>query len=277
MGNLMRMNLYRMFRMKKLWIFSGIIALVTFIAPLLGILFSNLYTAVAEATQDAQSIAEAEMIAAQINSPVEVSYLFMSPYSGFSVLLIFVMVSVASYLYADFSRGYIKNLIGQLPSKGQMVMANFLTIGIHDFIMLTAGLIGLFIGNMVTHQLNFDSRIPMGLLIYLVKFLLMWAMTMVVFFFVMGLRNMTLGVITGVVIGSGSLQIIYLALNFGLSKLFQSDIDVTRFVPDQLFSETFALAQDWNQFVLYALISSVAVMGMFLLLTFYFFRKQELK
>lgn len=281
LSNLMKMNLFRLFKMKKLWVFSGIIFIVAYFTPFLGKIFGNLLLNVAQSANDAQSLAEAQYIVDQLNAPVNMSTVFVSPYGGFTILMILVMVSAASYLCAPNSKGYIKNYIGLVGNKGNIVIADFLTICIHNMIMLTAGLLGTFFGTLSTHQIIFDEGIPMSLLIYLIKFLLMMSVSAIVMFLSLGLRNKTLAVVVGVLIGSGALEILYLPLNFGLSKLFQSDIDVQHYVPDKLFAwyvniyDTTALSQE--QFIINALIVSAVVIFMFGGYTYILFRKKDIK
>ena len=113
MGNVIRSDIYRLFRQKSLYIIMGIVALLNFAeGPVLKILF-NL----------TKSLASDDDVAEMGGFMSEMKFSTILSESLGNVDTVFVLLVVIWFAYADLAHGYVKNIAGQLSKKGNIVIS----------------------------------------------------------------------------------------------------------------------------------------------------------
>ena len=264
MGNLVKMDFYRMFR-SKAFIISNIII---FISGILGkvaeLLLYNLSVQMAKESEEmAASITEYSYTA-------DLSDIFINPF-WISMLLIVVLVSAVSFSYADIANGFIKNIAGQVKKKGHTVISKFIVLCVHNLIFFCVAALGRIAGQFVIGG-NFKidaADMPIGIGTFICKWLLLQALCTIILFISTGLKNKTLASVVGVILGSGSLMILHLMID-GRVKQFV-DINLSDFDPSVLIqgSAGFMFAN--------AIGVSLVVIAIFLSLTVSIFNKSDVK
>ncbi len=205
---------------------------------------------------------------------VELSNAIASPFIV-GLLMIVVFISAVSFLYSDFSGGYIKNIAGQVGNKGNIVISKFIVIGIHNLIFLAVGALSNVLGNAIAGQLLIDSDIFPAILTLLIKWLLSMSISAILLFMTMGMKSKTFASILGVVFATGTLSIVYLGLNNAISNIFHvAGFDLAEFAPDTLMSTVNVMK---NALVINAIIVSVVFIAIFISLTYMTFKKRDVK
>ena len=254
MTNLIKMEWYKL-RTSRLFI---ILLIVTFVL-------------------NAMLIAALPMISSALGqemSATDLSGLLASPFS-LGLLMIPVFISAASFLYLDFSGGYIKNIAGQFSDRGSLVFAKFIIIGVHNLIFFAVAALSAILASVATSGIVMDEAIGGGVLTLLLKWLLSLSLCTVLMFFAVGLKNKTLAVIMAVVFSTGSLSLLYMGINTGISALFKvENIDVGNYLPDSLMNSVNAITGD---LVINAIIVAVVFIALFLWLTYMMFKKRDVK
>lgn len=188
----------------------------------------------------------------------------------FPFIFIFMLISLVSFSYSDISHGYIKNIAGQLPNKGYTVISKFIVIAVHNFIFMLLFLVSCLLGSFITQKVVFDEHILEGGVVFLVRWLLTMALASILLFITTGLKSKTFASVLGVLLGSGTLSLVYL----GINNIFKSKVDVNKYAPDSLLesvnTSSFTL-------VLNAVIVSIICIAIFLPITVRVFNKRDVK
>ena len=254
MTNLLRMEWYKL-RTSRLFI---VLLIVTF--ALNGLILASL-----------------PMISSALGaqtSATELSMILASPFA-LGLLMIPIFISAVSFLYLDFSGGYIKNIAGQLPDRGSIVFAKFIMIGIHNLIFFLVAALSAVLASAATSGLVMDEAIGGGVLTLLLKWLLSLSICTILMFFAVGLRNKTLAIIMAVVLSTGALSLLYLGINSGISALFKvENVSVGDYLPDSLMGSVNAITGD---LVVNTIIVAVVFIALFLSLTYIMFKKRDVK
>ncbi|WP_405356953.1 ABC transporter permease [Ruminococcus sp.] len=202
------------------------------------------------------------------------SAILASPFA-LGLLMIPIFISAVSFLYLDFSGGYIKNIAGQLPDRGSIVFAKFIMIGVHNLIFFIVAALSAVLASAATSGLVMDEAIGGGVLTLLLKWLLSLSICSILMFFAVGLRNKTLAIIMAVVFSTGALSLLYLGINSGISALFKvENVSVGDYLPDSLMGSVNAITGD---LVVNAIIVAVVFIALFLSLTYIMFKKRDVK
>lgn len=202
------------------------------------------------------------------------SAILASPYA-LGLLMIPIFISAVSFLYLDFSGGYIKNIAGQLPDRGSIVFAKFIMIGIHNLMFFLVAALSAVLASAATSGLVMDEAIGGGVLTLLLKWLLSLSVCTILMFFAVGLRNKTLAIIMAVVLSTGALSLLYLGINSGITALFKvENVSVGDYLPDSLMGSVNAITGD---LVVNAIIVAVVFIALFLSLTYIMFKKRDVK
>ena len=213
-------------------------------------------------------------------NPPDLSDLIITPFS-IPLLLVALFISVINFSYADMANGYIKNIAGQIPRKSDTIVSKFFVMGIHNLIFMLVGVLGVIIGNLIGgifagYTIKIDSQFFWGaaLTTLLIKWMLTMAMSSILLFVTMGIKSKSLASIVGVFLGTGALALVYLGLNTGISNLFKKEVNVTSFVPDQLFGSVNVAT---GTYVLNAVIVGLVCIALFLGLTIKVFNSRDIK
>lgn len=254
MTNLIKMEWYKL-RTSKLFI---ILLIVTFVL-------------------NAIFLASLPMISSALGAQMtatDLSSILASPFA-LGLLMIPLFISAVSFLYLDFSGGYIKNIAGQLADRGSLVFAKFIMIGVHNLIFFAVTAISAVLATGLAGGIIVDAAVGSGILTLLLKWLLSLSLCTVLMFFAVGLRNKTLAVIMAVVFSTGALSLLYMGVNTGISALFKvEDIDVGNYLPDALMNSVNAIT---GELVVNGIIVAVIFIGLFLWLTYMTFKKRDVK
>ena len=190
-------------------------------------------------------------------------------------LMILVFVSVVSFLYSDFSGGYVKNIAGQVGDRGKLVFAKFIVAAIHNLIFFVAGALSNLLGAAISGQLEFDSAAFGGIITLLLKWLLSLALCAILMFFAVGIRNKTLSGILAVIFSTSVLSLLYLGINVGVMNLLKVEhFDIGGFMPDALMDSVSAVS---NTNVINAVVVSAVFIAAFVGLTYTTFKKRDIK
>ncbi len=264
MGRLIRMDFYRLVK-SKLFIISLIVLFSLQLAIAFGIpILTDMI---------AHSFGNSEEF--KMDTVVKVSSILSNPMMSFFMIIMFI--SAISFLFADIRNGYIKNIAGQISKKGYTAISKFIVVCFHNFVFMVVSVLGTLIGSAVCPKtyLSFDNAVFSGLVIFLVKVLLSFAMIAIILFITTGLRNKTIASVIGVLFSLGALGLLYAGLDQLLSTIGIKNVNVENYIPDQLYNQSYDVAA--FSAVINSVIVSVIFIVVFLSLTVMIFNKRDVK
>ena len=230
-----------LFKLKKSVFFIAIcitVFVVTFLAPLLIKGFVELLKNMLSNSGELDPATSNELLVMteELSFPVYFSAVLRSPFGGTQLVTIPVMIFLVSYLHQDLNMGYIKNLAGQVPSRGYLAVSKYIVICLAEIVLFIIGIAGSTLGNLISRGVSFEGNIGGGLLEFVLKLLLLWGLTAVLLLISTGLGNKTFAIVTSVVFATGALSIIYMPLSYVLQQLFKNEnIHIEQYAPDQMF------------------------------------------
>ncbi|MBO6140809.1 MAG: hypothetical protein J6O40_03355 [Ruminococcus sp.] len=229
MGNVIRSDIYRLFRQKSLYIVMGIVALLNFAqGPILKIIY-NL----------TKSIASEDNVAeiGEFMSEMKFSTILSEALGNVDTVL--VLLVVIWFAYADLAHGYIKNIAGQLSRKGNIVVSKTAVTGFIFLIMMPFAVIFQVIGYSLVTKVTFDN-ITDGLIIFAVKYVCLVAIGAILLLIVVGAHSQVFGAVVAVLTGAGFLQLAYLGINSAIDKIFKTkNFDINEYMPDSVLHGNF--------------------------------------
>ncbi len=256
MGNLIRMDLYRMRKARsfKVCLFLAFcVALVS--TPLLRLLFSL-----------------GELLGAEVDlfpKQALLSDLIKGQPGGLGVML--SLISLSSFFYADVENGYVKNIAGQMPKKGFTVFSKYLSSIPHMLVFMLVSLIGSLIGTVLVQKIVVDSAILDALRVFVLRLLLIESLCAILLLFVAVIQSKSLGTTYAVLAGMGLLSVVYYGIDTGLDKIFtKKDFEVANYMPDMILQES-------NPPTVKALVVSAIFICLFLWLSVRIFDKKDVK
>lgn len=258
MSNLIKMELYKL-RTSKLFIILLIIFALTNALIVVG---SSVLMDVVASQTGSESM--------KMNLSGEIS----SPFS-LEMLLMFNYISVVSFLFLDFSDGYIKNIAGQLSDRGGIVTAKYIAVAVHNLIFfIVAALSGLAAGAIVGMNADVEN-IGAAIATLCIKWLLSLAINAILMFFAVGLRSKPFALIIGVMISLGAFSLLYLGIDTVLINLFKvENFTLNAYMPDTLMSSVSVGDQN---LVANGIIVAVIFIALFFTLTYITFKKKDIK
>ena len=261
MGNLIKMDLRRMFMSKLFYCMMAVVAVLNIIFQIIPPIFIRFF-APSEPTH-----------------AMQLSDFFAQPFS-LTFLMVLMIISVVSFTYADIAHGYIKNIAGQVPNKSHIIYSKFIVTGVHNCIfMLVSALSGL-LGAVIISAIGFsrmemDGLMGQAMLTFLIKWMLSMAISAILLFFTMAVKNKTLATVVGVILGTGALGMVYFGLNTAVNSIFHiDDFSVNSYVPDQLIN---SVNVGTNVAVINAVIVGIVCIVLFLALTVKVFNSRDVK
>lgn len=262
MGNLVRMDMRRLTRSKMFVVSLAVAAalnfIIQFVIPLLSRVFSP----------------------GKALPNVRLSDLIVSPFS-FPWLLILMLASVVTFSYADIANGYIKNLAGQLPRKSDTIVSKYIVVGIHNCIFMLScvatNILGVFIASKVFgFSLEADSQIAQSFVILLIKWLLFMGLCSILMFVTTGLKVKTLASVVGVLLGTGSLALVYLGLDQAIKNVFNvNSFTIADYMPDTL-AENINVTSSVSTILTAVIVAAVCIV-LFMVLTVKVFNSRDVK
>lgn len=207
--------------------------------------------------------------------PVDITTAIASPFS-LNFLMICLFISAVSFLYLDFSDGYIKNIAGQAPNRGGIVCAKFIAVAVHNLIFFIVAALTNILGIALAGALTVNGNIAEAILTMLIKWLLSMAISAILMFFAVGLRSKTFAIILGVILPIGALSLVYMGIDNLLANVlkFSADFSLADYMPDSLIPSVSVIE---NHLVVNAIIVAVVYIVLFYILTYFVFNKRDIK
>lgn len=255
MGNLIRMDLYRMRKTKAFQVCLVLAFVFAFIStPMEWLLYTISKNLVADANV---TFPETANLTAMISSPAS------------SVVVMLALLSIVSFFHADMEAGYIKNIAGQMPRRGYTILSRFLAAIPHNLLFLLIALGGNIVGTILFRRIIIKGSIPESILVFLLKLLLMQSLCSILLLVTATFRNKSLGMILAVLLGLPLMTLIYAGINAGLGQLFKG-VDITPYLPDEVLREPTPGA-------VRALLVAAVTIGIFLPLSTSVFDKRDVR
>ena len=259
MGNLIRMDLYRMRKGKTLLITLLIAVVLSFaqtpVLKLLTMLMGSL-----------DSSAEVSRLLAPETTLAD---LVRTPFPMIADLLL--LISATNFFYADLANGYIKNIAGQMPKRGYTVLSKFIAITPHNLLFMVLCVLANLGGCLLFQKVTLGSDFVNALGTFFLKLLLMQAVCAILLFSTTALRNKSLSIVVAVLVGMGLLGLIYLSIDGLIGTVFKTEFEFFEtYMPDQLLAEK-------TPKVLDSILSSVICGTVFLLLAIRIFDRRDVK
>lgn len=235
MLNLIKMDIHRLLHMKSFkvaLIFSVIIPFVG-IAAIAGLLM--IFQEMMKSPQDAAALSGFPLIGWLVNG-VTLPEIILTSFNILSLMISTILTAI--FINSEQETGYIKNIAGQLPNKGTMIVSKICTIAVINlviFVMYTAL-------SSVAGLLFFQSMLKSGPVVPLIsnlaiKFLLYIAIDAVILFICTLTKSKALAVAIGAIFGIGISGFVYNILNSILNLIFKTDnINLSFFTPDGMNS-----------------------------------------
>lgn len=263
MGNLIKMDFYRMLHSKTFLVSNIVIFLLNIVGKIFEMIMTNISNNLAK-----EMSSEAAVI--EFNKTAELSSVFINPF-WISMMIIVILISAVTFSYADISNGFIKNIAGQVNQKGYTVISKFFVLCVHNFIFLSVGSISRVVSQFVIGgSINVDSEnMAIAIATFLCKWLLLQALSAIILFISTGLKNKTLASVIGVILGSGSLMILHLMIDSEVERIL--NVNLSNYDPSTLI-------QGGTGFMFANAIGvSLVVIAIFLPLTVTIFNKTDVK
>ena len=155
MGNVIRMDLYRLVKSMSFKVCLIIVFLLNIIEGPLGKIMYNLGKKLAEQNEDP------EKALAQLGEWDNTFHFgnILADQLGMICTALFLLC-IVWFCYSDIQHGYIKNIAGQLPSRGHTIISKFVVIQFTTLLFYVVTVIGNTAGQlMVGRKMVFDMRI----------------------------------------------------------------------------------------------------------------------
>lgn len=266
MGNIIKMDFYRMFRAKS-FIISNIILFIIAVAnrPIQLGLDALGQTIASGGETPYKSMADSI-------KRCDFAELLSDPFV-FSLSIILVLIPAVVFSYADIANGFIKNIAGQVSNKGYTVISKFVVLCVHNLIFMLVGVFGNVVSILIVS--NFTGIVAFGnvavaLGTFMIKWMLLMALTAILLFLTTGLKNKTLASVVGVIFGSGALGILHLMID----NIAQQAL---KFNPSEYDPTVLMDSASTNALVFNAIVVSLVVIAIFIPLTVKIFNKTDVK
>ena len=273
MLNLIKMDFYRFFHSKIVKVGATVAAILAFFGMLLnfGILEIMKYS-LEDDPSGAESIGFIFPIISWL-AGVDFADVVLTGTSFLSLFVSSMMVS--SFIGAEQSCGYIKNIAGQLPNRGMTVVSKFiLSCAVQLIVILIYAIISSLCAVIFfTSYIKSYSILPLiqGLLL---RFILFCAIGAIVLFFCTLTKSHALAMVIGAIFGTGVTSLVYLAASslLGMAKI---SIDLAKFMPDGI--NGLISVSSLGTITVRAIVVSIIFIAVFLIGAVMLFKKRDVK
>ena len=274
MLNLVKMDLYRLFHSKIVKV--GIIAAAV-IAALgmllnLGVLEVMKLSGAQDDPASAESMSIIFPVIAWFNGVDFADVVF----TGTSFLALFVScMMVASFIGAEQSCGYVKNIAGQLSNRGMTVVSKFIVTCLIQFVILLIYTIV----SVILAPIFFSTYIKaysIGVLVegLLLRLLLFCAINAIVLFFCTLTKSHAIAMVIGAIFGTGVTGLVYFAAN-ALLSMMKVKVDIAKIMPDGI--NGLISVSSLGTIAVQAIIIGVVFIGVFLGGAVLLFKNRDVK
>ncbi len=225
MVNIVKMDIYRLFKSTSYKVMMLLVVIFNFIDAPVG--WALIKLAKRMGTKDTGNWPSTVKLSSFVSEP-------LGWLTG-----IFILMSVVWFSYSDLGHGYIKNIAGQLPKKGQTVISKFIAVELHNLILMIIAVISNTLGYLPFSKIDLTTGLAGGIRSFLLKYLLLMAISAIVLFFSTGLKSKNAATVIAILMGSKLLQLSYILINMGLQKIpfsFMKDFDISKYMPDSLIT-----------------------------------------
>ena len=290
MGNVIKMDLYRLVKSLSFKICLAIVFIFNLVGAPISKLIYNLTKKIAEEAENSeQALAElgewdsvyhfGNTIATQLGTICTAVFLLCIVY----------------FCYSDIQHGYIKNIAGQLPSRGHTIVSKFVVIQFTMFVFYVVTVIGttigeLLVGRSIKFDLYYEGELDLDTLTtgdptvftmgqafieFGIKWLLLAGICALILLLTTGIGSNVAGTITAILCGAGFTGLAYTGISAGINKLFKFDkeLDLTEYMPDSLY-RTSLYQEDC---VMRALIVGIVTVVVVLYFTTTLYNKKDIK
>jgi ABC-2 type transport system permease protein len=197
-------------------------------------------------------------------------------FTGTNALSLFVScMIVSSFIGAEQSCGYIKNIAGQLPNRGMTVISKFVVSCLVQLIVLVIYTIvcSLCAVLFFTSYIKGYSIVALveGLLI---RLLLFCAITAVVLFFCTLTKSHSIAMVIGAIFGIGVTGLVYLAAT-SLLGMLKISINISKLMPDGI--NGLISVSSLGTITVRAIVVSIVFIAGFLIGAVMLFKKRDVK
>ena len=273
MLNLIRMDFYRLLHSKVIKVGVVVAAILAFVGMLFNFAVLELFkSSLTDDPSSAESLGFLFPILAWVGGVDYADVVFV----GTNLLSLFVScMMVSSFIGAEQSCGYIKNVAGQLSNRGMTVVSKFIvTCMIQLLVLLIYTVI-----SCVCAILFFSPYIKTYSIValiegLLIRFLLFCAINAIVVFFCTLTKSHSIAMVIGAILGTGITSLIYLAAN-GLLSMLKITVDLAKFMPDGI--NGLINVSSLGTIAVKAIIVSVVFIAGFLIAAVMLFKKRDVK
>lgn len=273
MLNLIKMDFYRLFHSKAIKVGIIVSAVVAFVGMLLNL---GVLEIIKFGISDDPASAGDMGILFPIVSWLEGVDFSDVVFVGTNFFSLFVSCSVvASFVGAEQSCGYVKNIAGQLRNRGMMVVSKFI---VTCFVQLTVILIYTAISSIcaVAFFSSYINSYSIGILIegLLLRFMLFCAINAIVLFFCTFTKSHAVAMVIGSIFGTGVTGLVYLGVS-SLLGMIKISVDVAKFMPDGI-NGLIEVANIGTVAIRAIIVSIIFIVG-FLIGAILLFKKRDVK
>lgn len=275
MFNLIKMDIYRMLRSKALIVGAISSAIISFLAILFGFGMVELFKFTLDFDPEMATTMLANPLFPMLGwlDGVDIAETVLF---GVNVLSLFIGCMItASFIGAEQSCGYTKNIAGQITNRGYIVVSRFFAAMISQTVIVLIYIIVSTIASFVFLGKYIDGYSIAPLLGCLaLKLLLYFAVNAIIVFICTLTKSHAIAMVTGAVLGSGVTKIIYMIANSVLS-LVKIDLNISHLMPDGVNS--LINLSSLSEETVRALGVSVVFIAVFVSLAALLYKKRDVK
>lgn len=241
MLNLIKMDVYRLLHAISTWVMMGIMVLIAVFC--VGATSADL-DAMAENpvyTEQSAPMAENEVVygivmetdPAWINGEVPASQM-LGLLLNSGILMIFCAIFVSLFVGAEHHSGYLKNIAGQLPYRGQLAVSKFAAIAVEVLLMFAIYAVFCIASGYIFFGDQFTLGSGAGLLKMLgTQYLLHLGFSALVMFLCMATGSTAFSMCLGILGCSGLASLLYSGINWVIQKIHSgTTFDFGRYMLD---------------------------------------------
>lgn len=236
MINMIKMDLYRLFRTKSMYviwlILAALVVLTTFFSKTDYEYMNNEDVAVSEQTVSADTqninIGMNVELPTKPGEKVTVFDIFFANSQG-KFYTLFMVIFAVIFSTADISSGYIKNIAGQVKSRKMLIISKAVLLALYTVITL----IGTFVLQIISNAIVF-GEVVLGnvddIVVYLgIQLILHYAMVVICMTIAIIIRNNVVSMVMSICLTMNIMSVIYLAANNIIEKMGIKDFQIYKY------------------------------------------------
>lgn len=215
MLNLVKMDMYRLVRMKSFWIMIAVTVLLACLSVFLTDYALNLQNDVS--MESGAIIFDMAGMAGEITK-IDVTDFVNTDLAGLNLLILCVIFG-SLFVNGEQKNGFVKNIAGQLPNRGLLVLSKLVAVAVQVTVIFAAYILTMTVLGKVlwADKLVLDSFGDLAKVIG-IHYLLHFAMAVLVSGLTLMLRGSGLSMTFGIICSTGAAQLIYRLVNILLHK-----------------------------------------------------------